>query len=216
MPKTHAPTDTLTLDVRTDTGTTSARAVRHAGNIPGVLYGHGEPTAVSVGAKALEELLTRGGKSHILDATVGGRHDSVLLRDVQRDPVTHRPIHADFQRVTKGEAISASVAITVVGSSAAIRDGAILDIVTRTIDVKGAADKIPENITIDVTNLGLHSHVTAGELLLPAGFTLLTPADQVIVSIEAPRTAPVVEEPAAGAAPAADAVPAAAEPAAAS
>lgn len=194
MPKAHAPTDSLTIEVRTHSGTTSARAVRRAGKIPAVLYGHGEPTPIALGAKALEELLTRGGKSRILDALVGGKHDSVLLREVQRHPVTHRPIHADFQRVTQGEAITASVAITLVGSSAAVRDGAILDIVSRSIDVKGAAGKIPESITIDISELTIHSHVSAGELALPEGFTLITPADQVIISVEAPRTA-VAEEP---------------------
>src|SRR5664279_4326379 len=149
MPKAHAPTDSLTIDVRTHPGTTSARAVRRAGQIPAVLYGHGEPTPIAIGAKALEELLTRGGKSRILDAVIGGKHDSVLLREVQRHPVTHRPIHVDFQRVTQTEAITASVTIAVVGTSPAIRDGAILDIVTRSVDVKGAAGKIPESITID-------------------------------------------------------------------
>ena len=193
MAKAHLPTDTLTIDVRAKSGTTAARAVRRAGNIPGVLYGHGEPTAISIAGKALEELLTTGGKSHILDATIGGMHDSVLLRDVQRDPVSHRPIHADFQRVTKGEEIAAAVAILVTGESAAVKDGAILDTVTRSIDVKGAADRIPDHILVDVTELGVHSHVTAGDLVLPAGFTLVTPADTVIISIEASRTAAEVE-----------------------
>jgi large subunit ribosomal protein L25 len=194
MPKAHAPTDSLTISVRAHTGTTAARAARRAGHIPGVIYGHGEPTPISLGAKALEELLTLGGKSHILDAIIDGRHDSVLLRDVQRDPVSHRPIHADFQRVTKGEAITATVAITVVGSSAAVRDGAILDIVTRSVDVKGAADSIPQSIAVDVSALAVHGHVTAAELKLPAGFTLITPGEQVIVSVEAPRTAAQAEE----------------------
>jgi large subunit ribosomal protein L25 len=194
MPKAHAPTDTLALDIRTHAGTTAARAVRRAGKVPGVLYGHGLPTSIAIGAKALEELLTTGGKSHILDATIGGKHDSVLLRDVQRHPVSHRPIHADFQRVTKGEAITASVGIVVTGSSPAVRDGAILDIVTRSIDVKGAADRIPESISVDVSELVIHSHVTAGDLALPAGFTLITPADQIIISVEAPRTAAQAEE----------------------
>jgi large subunit ribosomal protein L25 len=213
MPKAHAPTDSLTIDVRTNPGTTSARAVRRTGSIPAVLYGHGEPTPISIGAKALEELLTRGGKSRILDAVIDGKHDSVLLRDVQRDPVSHRPIHVDFQRVTQTEAITASVAIALVGSSAAVRDGAILDIVTRSIDVKGAAGKIPESIAIDISELTIHSHVSAGELTLPEGFTLITPADQVIVSVEAPRTGAAVEETAVEAEPAAE-VPAAEAPAA--
>ncbi len=214
MAKAHAPTDSLTFAVRTHTGTTSARAVRRAGHIPGVLYGHGQPTAISIGAKALEELLTLGGKSHILDATIDGKHDSVLLRDVQRDPVNHRPIHADFQRVSKGEAITATVAIAVVGNSAAIKDGAILDIVTRTIDIKGAAEQIPESISIDISDIAVHSHVSAGDLTLPAGFTLITPADQVIISIEAPRTAAQAEETTAVAAPSTE--PVAAEPSTAS
>ncbi len=211
MAKAHLPTDTLTIDVRTKSGTTAARAVRRAGNIPGVLYGHGQPTAISIGGKALEELLTMGGKSHILDATIGGTHDSVLLRDVQRDPVSHRPIHADFQRVTKGEAIAATVAILVTGESAAVKDGAILDTVTRTIDVKGAADRIPDHIDVDVTELVVHSHVTAGDLVLPAGFTLVTPAETIIISIEAPRTAAEVDAtaPAVPEAPVAEAAPAA-------
>jgi large subunit ribosomal protein L25 len=194
MPKAHAPADTLTIDVRSHAGTTSARAVRRAGRIPGVLYGHGAPTAIAIEAKAFEELLTRGNKSHILDATIDGKHDSVLLRDVQRHPVTHRPIHADFQRVSKGEAITATVAIILAGASAAVKDGAIVDIVTRTIDIKGAADKIPDSIEVDISALGVHSHVSAGDLTLPAGFTLVTPADQVIVSVEAPRTGPTAGE----------------------
>jgi large subunit ribosomal protein L25 len=189
MSKAKAPTDTLTLTVRTHAGTTAARAVRRDGEIPGVLYGHGAPTPIAVAAKALEDLLTTGGKSHILDATVGGVHDSVLLRDVQRHPVTHRPVHADFQRVSKGEAITASVPIVVVGSSPAVKDGAVLDIVTRAVDVKGAADKIPAGIELDVTALEVHSHVTAAQLTLPAGFTLATPAETIILTIESPRTA---------------------------
>jgi large subunit ribosomal protein L25 len=193
MAKTQAPPDTVTIELRVHAGTTSARAVRRAGKIPGVLYGHGEPTAISIGTRALDELLTTGGKSHILDATIGGAHDSVLLRDVQRDPISRRPIHVDFQRVSKGEAISATVPVTITGSSPAVRDGAVLDIVSRSIDVKGAADKIPQNITLDVSELTVHSHVTAGELGLPAGFTLITPAEQVIVSVEAPRTAAQAE-----------------------
>jgi large subunit ribosomal protein L25 len=213
MPKAHAPTDSLTIDVRTHSGTTSARAVRRAGQIPAVLYGHGAPTPIAIGSKTLEELLTRGGKSRILDAVIGGKHDSVLLREVQRHPVTHRPIHVDFQRVTQTEAITATVTIAVVGTSPAIRDGAILDIVTRSVDVKGAAGKIPENITIDVSELIIHSHVSAGDLVLPAGFTLITPADQVIVSVEAPRTG-AAEETVAAAEAAAEPEAAAEEPAA--
>lgn len=214
MAKPHAPTNTLTIDIRTQTGTTAARAVRRAGKIPGVLYGHGAPTPIEIGGKAFEELLTLGGKSHILDATIGGKHDSVLLREVARDPVSHRPIHADFQRVSLGEEISATIAIVVTGTSQAVKDGAVLDIVTRSIDVKGPADKIPDQLTVDIGEMPVHSHLSAAELVLPPGFTLVTSPDTVIVSIEASRTAADVDDVAPAVA-AADA-PASEEPAAAS
>jgi large subunit ribosomal protein L25 len=198
MAKAHPTTTTLTIDLRTESGTTSARAVRRAGNMPGVLYGHGDPTPISIAGKAFEELLTTGGKSHVLDATIGGKPDSVLLRDVQRDPVNHRPIHADFQRVNKNEEITTSVPIVLVGESLAVKnDGAMLDTVTREAELKGPAGKIPDQLTIDVSKLTLHTKVTAGDLVIPAGFTLLTPAETVMVTIEPSKTAVLAEEAAA-------------------
>lgn len=194
MAKTATTTDTLAIEKREHAGTTSANAVRKSGKIPGVLYGHGEPTPIAIGAKALEELLVSAAKSHVLDATIDGKHDSVLLRSVQRHPVTHRPIHADFQRVTKGEAVTAALAVVTIGTSQAVKDGAVMDHVTRSIDVKGPADKFPDNLEVDISNLAVHTHVSAADLKLPKGFTLVTPADTVIISIEASRTAAQAEE----------------------
>jgi large subunit ribosomal protein L25 len=207
MAKSTERAGTLTIEKREHAGTTSAQAVRKQGKIPGVLYGHGEPMPISIEIKALESLLAYG-KSHVLDATVGGKHDSVLLRAVQRHPVTHKPIHVDFQRVTKGEAVSATLPVVTSGISPAVKDGAVMDLVTRAIDVRGPADKIPENITIDVSTMGVHTHVSAGDVKLPAGFTLLTPADTVLLSIEASRTAQQAEATPAEAAATAAAVPA--------
>jgi large subunit ribosomal protein L25 len=209
MAKKTASVGELTIEHRDHTGTSSARAVRHAGKIPGVLYGHGAPNPIAIEAKALEGLLLSGGKSHIVDATIDGVHDSVLLREVQRDPITHRPIHADFQRVTKGEAITASVSIVTTGTPVGVKDeGGVLDFVTRSIDVKGPADKIPESIEIDVAPLNVGEHISASQVPLPAGFTLLTPSDSVILSVEGSRTAQEAEE----AAPAVEPVPVAAAP----
>jgi large subunit ribosomal protein L25 len=204
-------TDKLTIETRDRAGTTAAQAVRREGKIPGVLYGHGEPTPIAIEIKALEAVLLRG-KSHVLEATVGGKHDSVLLRGVQRHPVTHKPIHVDFQRVIKGEAVTATLPVVITGVSPAVKEGAVMDLVTRSIDVKGPSDKLPDNITIDVSEMGVHTHVSAGDVKLPAGFTLVTPHDTVLISIEASRTAQQAE-PVAGETPAVVADPAAAAPA---
>lgn len=180
---------TVTIETRADIGTTGAKKARLAGKIPGALYGHGGSQAIAVDFKALSDLITTGGASHVVDATIDGKKESVLLREVQRNPITHRPISADFQRVSQTEAITASIAIVTVGLAPGVKDeGGVMDVVTHTLDVKGPAGKLPEHFEIDVSALNVGDHITAGDVKLPAGFGLITPADTVIVAVEGSRT----------------------------
>jgi large subunit ribosomal protein L25 len=203
---------TVTIETRAGIGTTGAKKVRRDGKVPGALYGHGGSQAIAVDMRTLADLISSGGASHVVDATIDGKHESVLLREVQRNPITHRPISADFQRVSQTEAITASIGIVTVGVAPGVKDeGGVMDVVTHAIDVKGPAGKLPEHFEIDVSALNVHDHVTAGDVKLPAGFTLLTPADTVIVAVEGSRTA---SEDAAITAAAPASAPAAAAPAA--
>ncbi len=184
------PLTTVTIHPRAEIGTTGAKKARREGRIPGALYGHGGSQAIAVDAKTLNELLTSGGQSHIVDATIGGKKESVLLREVQRDPITHRPIAADFQRVSSTEAINAAVTIVTVGVAPGVKEGGgVMDVVTHALEVKGPAGKLPEHFEIDVSALNVNDHITAGDVKLPAGFTLITPAETVVVAVEGSRTA---------------------------
>jgi large subunit ribosomal protein L25 len=175
---------------RAEIGTTGAKKARREGRIPGALYGHGGSEAISVDAKTLNDLLTSGGQSHIVDATIGGKKESVLLREVQRDPISHRPIAADFQRVSLTEAIYASVAIVTVGVAPGVKEGGgVMDMVTHALEVKGPAGSLPEHFEIDISGLNVNDHITAGDVKLPAGFSLVTPAETVVVAVEGSRTA---------------------------
>lgn len=181
---------TLTIHPRTDIGTTGAKRARREGKVPGALYGHGGSEAITVDARSLADLLSTGGQSHIVDATIAGKHESVLLREVQRDPITHRPISADFQRVSQTEAINASIAVVTVGVAPGVKDdGGVMDVVTHALEIKGPAGKLPEHFEIDVSALGVGDHITAGDVKLPAGFTLITPAETIVVAVEGSRTA---------------------------
>jgi large subunit ribosomal protein L25 len=180
----------VTIHQRAEVGTTGAKKARREGRIPGGLYGHGAAEAISVDAKTLNDLLTSGGQSHIVEATIGGKKESVLLREVQRDPITHRPIAADFQRVSSTEAITASVHIVTVGVAPGVKEGGgVMDIVTHALEIKGPAGKLPEHFEIDVSALNVNDHITAGDVKLPSGFALITPADTVVVAVEGSRTA---------------------------
>jgi len=166
---------TVTIETRTGSGTTGAKKSRREGKVPGALYGHGDAQAIAVDMRTLADLIATGGASHVVDATIDGKH---------------RPISADFQRVSQTEAITASISIVTVGVATGVKEsGGVMDVVTHAIDVKGPAGKLPEQFEIDVSALNVYGHITAGDVKLPAGFTLITPADTVIVAIEAGRTA---------------------------
>jgi large subunit ribosomal protein L25 len=182
--------DVLAVETRTNIGTTAAKSLRKGGRVPGVLFGHGaEPTAISLDAKAFDELLHAGGKNHLLDITIdGSTKDTALVREVQRHPITRRVLHADLQRVSATEEISASLPLVPVGVAEGVKnDGGVMDLVLHTVAVTGPANALPEHIEVDVSKLALGDRITAGELVLPAGIKLDIEAGAVLITIEAPR-----------------------------
>jgi large subunit ribosomal protein L25 len=189
MAKPHTLTK-LILEPRTRTGTTAAHALRRAGKIPGVVYGHGTPVPIAIDAKQLADLVLSGNRSHIVEATVGTEKDSVLLRRVEPDPIYHKPLAVDFQRVTRNEPIVAVVTVVTTGAARGVREsGAVMDIVTHQLEIKGPAHAIPDSLVVDVTDLGLHDHVTAAQVALPKGFNLISPPETMVVSVEISRAA---------------------------
>jgi len=207
MAKKTLDTGALVIETRSATGTTGARAARRDGKIPGVLYGHGDPTPIQIDAKVFADLMHGASRGKVVDAKVDGKSDSVFLRGIERDPISHHPISADFQRIAKGEAIHATITVHTHGVPIGVRDnGGVLEVNSHTIDIKGPADKIPDDIKLDVSGLGVHDHISAGDVKLPAGFTLVTTPDTVLVSIGASRTAAQAEADTAGPTPAAEPV----------
>lgn len=176
--------NSVTLETRTDLGKTGAHRLRAQGKIPGVVYGHGTSTPITIDAKQLSELILSGNRNHVVDATIGGAPDSVLLRTIETHPITRKPLSVDFQRIASGESITATVAVTTTGTPAGVRDaGGVMDVVTHALDVKGPAQTMPDHLAVDVTELGLNEHVTAGQIPLPDGFALLTPPDTIVITV---------------------------------
>jgi large subunit ribosomal protein L25 len=181
----------LTLESRATTGTTHARSLRRNGKIPGILFGHGAPSLpITLNARALDDIIHACGKSHLLTITIDGKtQDTALLRDLQRDPVTHRITHADLQRISATESTNAKLPIAVVGTPEGAKQGGVLDVLLHYIEVRGPVNALPETLEIDVTALRIHDHIIAAQVKLPATFTILTPPETIIITIEAPRTA---------------------------
>lgn len=187
MSKNHS-LSSLTLLARDHAGTTTAKALRKAGKVPGVVYGHGTSTPIAIDLKELQDLLLSGSRSKVVSATVAGAKDSVLLRKIESDPISRKPLSVDFQRVSANEAIFATVTVVTKGNPRGVRERAgIMDIVTHTLEIKGPARSLPDHLEVDVNDLDIHEHITAGQVPLPKGFTLVTAPDMIVVSVETHR-----------------------------
>ena len=181
----------LAVTTRAKTGTTASHAIRHGGKVPGVIFGHGSsPVAIELDARALDELLHAGGKTALLNVSLdGGKTDTAMIRDVQRDPISRRVIHADFQRVGATEEISTSLPLVTVGIADGVKNnGGVMDVVLHAVTVLGPANALPEQIEHDVTALAVGDHVTAGDLKLPPKLKLDMDAHTILISVEASKT----------------------------
>ena len=199
---------TLAVERRENAGSTHSRALRRDGKVPAVLYGHGtSPQHIAFEARRFDELLHRGARSSLITLTMNGKKaDTALVRELQRDPLTRKIIHADLQRVSADEEVHTSVTVVAVGVPIGVREyGGVLDMITRELEISGPVNRLPSQLEVDVSELSIHDHITASQIALPDGFKLLTPGDQTVAAVEASRTAAQLEEAEAAAAAAVEA-----------
>lgn len=188
---------TLPIERRERTGTSDAHRLRAAGRIPGVLYGHGtDPVHLSFDARTFGELAAHGGTRGVLTLTLNGKKsDTAMVREVQRHPVSHKIEHVDLQRVSAHEAVHAKVPLVTLGVARGVKDFAgVMDVLVHEIELEGPVDELPDRVEVDVSDLGIHQHATAGDIKVPKNFKLLTPPDTIVVSVDASKTARLLEE----------------------
>jgi large subunit ribosomal protein L25 len=205
---------TLVAVRRETRGKNEAVRTRQAGKIPAVLYGGDSKTgeAVSVDPKELSRILhSKSGLNTIISLAIDGAADtSVLVKQYQIDPVTHRLIHADFFRVAMNKALIVTVPVHLVGEAKGVKvQGGTLDFVHRDVDVECLPADIPEHITLDVTELMIGQGIRVRDLPTDGKWKAVSEADNLIVHVVAPRAEVVAtpEEGAAAAAPTAAAEP---------
>ena len=203
--------------VRRETfGRNEAVRLRQKGRIPAVLYGEkkaAEPLAVD--PKALMQILhSKGGVNTLIALKVEGGGDArVLVKEYQIDPVFHKLLHADFYRVAMDKVLRVSVPVHITGEAKGVKaDGGIVDFVHREVEVECLPADIPQDITIDISELGLHDGVRVRDLPAAANWKIVSEQDMLIVHVVPPKVE-AEPAPADAAAAAVGAVPAApAEP----
>ncbi|MGA2192980.1 MAG: 50S ribosomal protein L25/general stress protein Ctc [Nitrospirota bacterium] len=181
---------TLNVELRDSKGKGPARSLRRSGRIPGVIYGQGGSTAISMNRKELIKIIVAAaGGSTLLSVTVpGGKGEKMaILKDYQLDPVKNELLHADLLEVAMGKAIHVTVPVMLTGDApAGIKEGGILQHPTREILVECLPGNIPAHIDIDASGLKIGDSIHVGDLKLPEGVKALTEHETVIAAIAAP------------------------------
>ena len=171
-----------------------ARAARRAGQVPGVVYGaKKDPSMIAVEERLLTKLLHQGGFfSTLFDVKVDGKAERALARDVQFDPVTDKPVHIDFLRVSAATSVHVEVAVHFINEDQCpgIKEGGVLNVVRHEVELACRADAIPQHIEVDLTGLEVGDGIHISMVKLPDGVhPTITDRDFTIATIAAPTVA---------------------------
>lgn len=183
----------MTAERRERAGKGAARGIRRAGKIPAVLYGaHGKALPLTLNPQQLRTALAAGGANTLITLKIEGDGAGpgsrvVMLKDYQLDPIRRAMIHADLYEIRMDQAITIEVPVRVSGKAEGAKTGGILQQVHRSITVECLPDRIPDAIEVDVTPLAVGQSIHAGDVKLPEGVKLKTPADDTVVTVVAPQ-----------------------------
>ena len=200
-------TDVITISAtaRTKTGTGGARAVRREGLVPGVVYGgNGDPEYVSINYRDFDKHYQNGRMlSTLFVLDIGGKKTRVIPREVQIDPVSDRPIHADFQRLVQGASIRLFIPVHFKNhaDSPGLKRGGVLNVVRHEVEFSCPSDRIPQFIEGDLTGMDIGDSLHISHFKLPEGLVpVIRSRDFTVATVAAPSAFAEVETKAATAA----------------
>jgi large subunit ribosomal protein L25 len=183
----------LSAESRTEFGKGGARRTRRAGKIPAVIYGHGaDPRHVSLPAREFTNAIRHGGSNVLLTLDLEGEEQLAIPKAIQRHAIKGTFDHVDLLAVRRGEKVTIDVPLEIVGD---LVPGGLLGQEATTISVEAEATHIPTGFEVSITGLGFGTQITAGDVSLPSGSTLIGDPEQVIIVIsEAPTEAEMEAE----------------------
>lgn len=158
--------------------------------VPGNVYGHKQETASIVLTKDAAEGLARSG-TLVLDLEVDGKTEKALVKQIQWDTFSHNVLHLDFLRVDANERIRLDVPLQLRGSAPGVVAGGVLEVPHHTVTIECLAVEVPDFLVVKVGALELGHAIHVKDLSdVPAGVTLVSPPDMILVHVVEPRLAP--------------------------
>jgi large subunit ribosomal protein L25 len=196
----------LNAQHREETGKGSGRRLRAQGLLPAVVYGEKKkPEHVTITRHDLQQLMHHGtGEGTIVSLKIkkpkSEKVEKVLIRDIQKDPVTMYPIHADFYRISLTKKLKVEVPVRALGTPEGVKAGGILEYLTRTIEIKCLPTAIPRSFEVDVSELAINHSVHVSDLKVTEGIEILSDPEIALFTVLPPRVeeevvaAPAAEE----------------------
>lgn len=185
----------LLVHVRNQLGKGPSKGLRRQGLIPAVVYGpriHPKPVYVTI--SELKKSLHTGWESALFDLMISGNGESqtktVMIKELQIDPVSTNPLHIDFYEVAMDREIAVEVSIKVVGTAVGVEKGGLLQLSKRTLEVECLPSNIPDGIKIDVSSLDIGDSIHVGDIPMEERLKVLVDSGLVVATV----LPPVVEE----------------------
>lgn len=187
----------LRVTVRTETGKGASRRARRAGKIPAVLYGHGaEPQHLELPGHDYAAILRHSGTNAVLTLDIAGKEQLALTKALHIHPIRRTIQHADLLVVRRGEKVVVEVSVVVEGQAG---PDTLVTQETNSIEIEAEALSIPEQLTVSIEGAEPGTQLTAGQIALPAGVSLISDPDLLVVNVVKAPTAEELEGEVAGA-----------------
>ena len=172
--------ESLTVERRANHGKRNVRRLRRDGQVPAVLYGHGgEVVSLSIPHDQVSRMLRHGSR---LVELCGAVQETAFVNDMQWDVYGLDVVHLDFIRVAEGEKVELRVKVELKGEAPGTKEGGAVELVMHELEIDCPVGSIPDKLVVSVKELHLEGAITAGEVALPEGATLVTDADAVVVT----------------------------------
>jgi large subunit ribosomal protein L25 len=168
------------------------RRIRREGKVPAIVYGgQADARMISVDNHELELILRGAYRTNaIFDIEVEGSKEQTIIRDMQRNPVTSRLTHIDFQRIDLNEEIEVEVVLHVTGGvPLGVREGGVLEHIQRAVTVRCTPLNMPRNLEVDLTNLAMGQSLHVSDLALSEGVQVMDDPETALFTVLAPKTA---------------------------
>lgn len=172
---------------REKSGTTESKRIRKAGMVPAILYSNKEQKLIKVDERELDKIVFTPDVFNVI-LELDGKEYSTIFQDVQFDPVTDKPIHADFLIAEEGKPVVVNLPVRPIGNSIGVKNGGRFVQPTRRLKVQGLLADIPEAIEIDITKLRIGRSVKVESLGRP-GLEFLDPDNRLILAVRTARGA---------------------------